>query len=323
MKIEKLPSGSYRVRKVYKGQRHTLVFPYKPSQKEVIEKMNALLQGDYSDNGTMEDYIRKYIKSKQNVLAPSSVYTYNNYLHVISKDFLKKSLGDLTQHDVQTEINRYAETHSPKSVKSLHGFLASVIAFFRPQMVLKTRLPQKIEKVSYLPTESDIKAILQKAKRTEDSIAFQLGVMGLRRSEICALELSDLKGNELHIHANMVWNKRWIKKESPKTDAGNRTIYLPESLVREIRRKGYFFKYSPNKLLEHLHKYQKDLNIPQFRFHDLRHFFASYAATVMPESDAMALGGWKSDYIFKRIYRESLKEKRKESAQKLISGLFS
>ena len=173
-----------------------------------------------------------------------------------------------------------------------------------------------------MPSQDDIRALLSAAKQTEDSIGFQLGVLSLRRGEICALEMSDLKGNELHVHATMVWNRGWIRKETPKTDAGNRIVYLPQSLVDEINEKGYFFKYSANKLNEHLHKYQKDLGIPRFRFHDLRHYFASYASTIMPESDAMALGGWRSDFIFKQVYRESMAEKRKSSAEKYLQDMF-
>ena len=323
MKVEKLPSGSYRVRKMFERKTYTTTFDHKPTEKEIIDWMYELTVTANVPDGTMRHYINSYIDSKRNILSPSSIATYERFLNVISKDFLNKQLKHLTQVDVQEEINNYAKDHAPKSVKSLHGFIASVIGLFRPEMVLRTTLPQKVEKDRYLPTEDDIKAILEYTQGTEDHVAIQLGILSLRRAEICALEMSDLKGNELHIHASMVWHKGWIKKESPKTDAGNRIIYLPDDLVKEINEQGYFFKYSPNKLLEHLNKYQKELNIPQFRFHDLRHYFASYASTIMPEADAMALGGWKSDHIFKQIYRESMKEKRKESAQKLNRALFS
>lgn len=323
MKIEKLPSGSYRVRKTYKKKTYTIIFPEKPTQKEIMAKFSELFENENVGTKTIRSYIKKYIDSKRNVLSPSSIVTYERFLNVISEDFLNIHLDKLTQLDVQEEINRYAKDHAPKSVKSLHGFIASVLGLFRPQMILRTSLPQTVKKDKYTPTKKDIKAILDRAKGTEDYIGLHLGVLSLRRCEICALELSDLDGDKLHVHSTMVWNNGWIKKESPKTDASNRIVYLPRTLSDEIRKKGYFFPYSPNKLLEHLHKYQKELGIPQFKFHDLRHFFASYASTIMPESEAMSLGGWKSDYVFKSIYREAFEKNKKKAADKMNKSLFS
>lgn len=308
---------------MYKGRTYTLIFDHKPSQKELIDSLADKMKEANVYNGTFKYYANDYIKSRSNVLSPSTVHTYERLIKSISDDFNSQRLSDITQTDVQKEINRYAETHAPKTVRSLHGFVAAVLGAYRPQLVLRTTLPQKIIKESYLPSEEDVKTILNKAKGTEDSIAFQLGVLSLRRSEICALSMDDLNGNELHIHRNLVWHNKWLIKETPKTDAGNRIIYLPDTLVEEIKQQGYFFKYTPPKLNEHLHKYQDALKIPRFRFHDLRHYFASYASTIMPESDAMALGGWASDFVFKKIYRESMKDKRKASAEKYINNILS
>lgn len=324
MKIEQLPSGSYRAKKVYKGKAYRVTFDHKPTEKEVtIALAEKMEDAGVHKGGTFEYYARDYIEKRSHVLAPSSAYTYGTKINAISKQFKEKNLYDITQVDVQKEINDYAETHSPKSVRTLHGFISAVFGSYRPRFVLKTTFPQKKPRDAYLPSEDDIRAILDAAKGTEDSIGFQLGVLSLRRCEVCALQMSDLNGNELHVHASKEYNKGWYIKETPKTDAGNRIVYLPQPLVDEINEKGYFFKYSPNKLLEHLHKYQKELGIPQFTFHDLRHYFASYSSRLIPEADAMALGGWKSDYVFKQVYRESMKEKRKESAQTLIENMFS
>lgn len=323
MKIEKLPSGSYRVKKMYKGKLYRVTFDHKPTDKEVtIALAEKMEQDETRVKGTFKHFAEEYVASRSNVLSPSSVHTYERLIKSLSDEFNSRNLYDISQADVQKEINDYAENHAPKTVRSLHGFISAVFGSYRPQFTLRTTLPQRETKTSYLPSQDDIKAILESAKGTEDSIGLQLGVLSLRRGEICALEMSDLQGNELYVHATMVWHNGWIKKETAKTDAGNRTIYLPQSLVDEINEAGYFFPYSPQKLNDHLQKLQKDLGIPQFRFHDLRHYFASYASTVMPEADAMALGGWKSDFVFKQVYRESMKDKRKESAQKLLDQMF-
>ena len=322
MKVEKRTDNSYRIRKMVDGQMHTFHFDHKPTDYEKYKAFEEITWAKERDKCTMETYMNKYIDSKRNVLSPSSILTYERFLKGFSEKFLNIPLFELTQYDVQEEINLYAKTHAPKTTKSLHGFIASVTGLFRPELILRTTLPQNIKKETYTPTQDDIKAILDAAEGSEDYVGFYLGVYGLRRSEVCALELSDLEENALHIHANMVWNKGWIKKESPKTDESNRTVYLSDELVSVIQDQGYFFKYSPNKLAEHLHKYQDKLGIPRFRFHDLRHFFASYASTIMPEADAMALGGWKSDHIFKRIYRESMEDSRKKSADIFSKKLF-
>lgn len=44
MKIEKLPSGSYRIRKMYKGKTYAVITDYKPTQKEAITLMAAELE---------------------------------------------------------------------------------------------------------------------------------------------------------------------------------------------------------------------------------------------------------------------------------------
>lgn len=325
MKPEKRSDGSWRVRKMYKGQTFTLNFDHKPTQKEIIEGFSVAMSDSTTASGTLESFCKEYVRDRQHIASPSTIRKYNQHIKAMSDDFKKISMKSITQADIQRETNRYAKDHAPKTVFAFHGFIAGVIGVYRPQLTIRTTLPQKKIKENYLPTNDEVKAILAAAKGTEDSIGFQLGILSLRRAEICALTMDDLKGNELHVHANKVYdeNNRWVIKETPKTDMGNRTVYLPDNLVEEIEEKGYFFKYSPQKLNQHLQEYQRALGIQSFRFHDLRHYFASYAhAMGIPDADIMVMGGWKSDYVFKQIYRESMKEKRKESAKKFNAALF-
>ena len=78
MKIEKLPSGSYRIRKMYKGKTYTVVFDYKPTQKEAMQAMAAELDRvkEKHDSMTFQAAADKYIDSKRNIISPSTIRGY-------------------------------------------------------------------------------------------------------------------------------------------------------------------------------------------------------------------------------------------------------
>lgn len=324
MKIEKLPSGSYRARKMYNGIKYSITFDSKPTARELSAWLYEVTQEAKTTKDSFETCANSYVKNRSNVLSPSSVRTYNNLIKVISDDFKKKNIFNITQQDVQKEINNYSVDHAPKSVRSLHGFLASVFGSYRPSFTLSTTLPQKELKRPYRPNKSDIDRILEYETGKQYYIPFKLGVLGLRRGEICALTNDDLKGNSLHVSKTKVYDgKKWIIKKNPKTDKSNRIIPLSEELVSEIKQYGLAFSGSPKLLNTELHRVQKALGIAQFRFHDLRHYFASYASTLgLPEQDIMDLGGWESDFVFKRIYRETMSDSLKKSAQTIMDKMF-
>ena len=325
MKIEELPSGSYRIRKTYKGKTYTKIFDHMPTDKEAFIAMTELMQDDSPIKGTFEKYAKEYIKNREGVISPASTRTYNIKLNQLSEVFRKSNIYDINSETVQREISLFSKDHAPKTTKSLYGFVSSVMAAYRPNLRLRVKLPQTIVGEAYEPTNEDVKAILKHAKGTEYSIPFQLGVFGCRRGEICALDISDLNGNELRIHRSKVYlDGKWITKESPKTDASNRIINIPDALKKEIQAQGYIFKYTPPKLNEALHRYQKQLNIPQFRFHDLRHYFASYAHSMgIRDADILAIGGWETDFVMKKVYRRSMEDSKKKAMKKFSKAVLS
>lgn len=324
IKVEKLPSGSYRIRKQVNGKRVPVIFDHKPKQAEILRALS-----DIADTtpvkGSFQICAEKYIASKNNVLSPKTVREYSSLIDsVISDSFKNKKIGQITQQDIQREINRYAADHAPKTVRNLHGFISAVLKQFRPNMNIHTTLPQKREYEHYTPSEQDIKRILDASKNDKRyCAAFRLGIMGLRRSEICALTLDDIDGNTLTIDKALVKNKdnKFVIKQT-KTVAGTRKIYIPDELIKEIRANGYIYNGYPNKLLDALKRYQDKLGIPHFRFHDLRHFFASYAHSQgVSDADIMASGGWKSMYTMQNIYRHEMKAK--EEQKRIFDALLS
>lgn len=326
MKIEE-HHGSYRVRKTLKGVTYTATFEKKPTEKEALIAISRIIEeADTCAKGSFEEFALKYIEGRKNVVSPSTVRTYNTKLKQLSDEFKNINLTKMTNADVQEEVSRLAEKLEPKTVKTTYGFITSVLTEFKPNMKLRVKLPQAIKKVLYEPTNEDIRRILEDVKGTEYSVAFQLGVWGCREGEIAALEIEDLNDNNLHIHRTMVLdeNNKWIIKETPKTDDSNRILPLPQELADEIREQGFIFDKVPNRLNKKIHDVQKKLGIPEFKFHTLRSYFASYAHSLgIPDADIMAIGGWKTDTVMKRVYRKSIEESKKESLVKLSQALFN
>ena len=306
-----------------KGKAYTAYFDHKPSQKEIVVAMSEVLQSpNYGENrGSFETYCDKYIESKRNVLSPSTIAGYKKLIRYLSPGFKAKKLYDIEQIDIQNEINAFALDHSPKYVRNLHGFISAVLRTFRPNMTISTTLPQKKKYTHNLPTTEAVKLILDASEGSPYHIAFQLAVLGLRRSEICGLTLDDIKGNVLTINKARIYDEdnNLITKDNTKTEESTREIYLPDSLVEEIKKAGVIYDRTPQTLTRTLHKYQDSLELERFRLHDFRGYFASYAhALGIPDVYIIKMGGWKTDYVMKSRYRyamdDNLLKAQKESA---------
>lgn len=317
MKIEKLPSGSYRVRKMYKGTTYSVVFEEKPTQKEALKAISDEMEkvkAEGTERMTFQVAADQYIAVKSNVLSPSSIKGYISITKNLSQEFLKKNIRRITGIDIQREINQYSVGRSPKTVRNVHGFISAVITMFRPDMNIYTTLPQKRKNEPYIPTDEDVKKVLQYAAGSDYEIALILAVFGLRRSEICALAPEDINGNTLTINKALVQNKdgEYVIKSTKTTD-GTRNIYIPNYLVELIQEKGSIYTGCPHSILKYLHKAQDKLGIQRFKLHAMRHYYASMSHSLgIPDSYIMQAGGWKSDATLKGVYRHVMADKKNE-----------
>lgn len=330
MKMEKLPSGSYRIRKMYKGITYTVITDYKPTQKEAIQllsaEMNKLQSG--KNHMTFQTAAEKYMDTKNNVLSPSTLNGYKSILRNLPDSFTRLLISDIDSVCIQKIINSYSRNHSPKSTKNANGFITAVLSMFCPNTVLSITLPQAIRKKPYIPMDEDVKRILEYSSGSQFEIPLILATFGLRRSEICALSADDINGNMLTIDKALVQSpdKQWVIKTT-KTEAGTREIYLPDYVIELIKNQGYIYKGHPNSIVRYLHDVQDKLGIPRFPLHKFRHYYASMAhALRIPDAYIMASGGWKSDGTLKSIYRHALEDKKEEmqkQAAEYISQLLS
>lgn len=331
MKIEKLPSGSYRIRKMYKGKTYTVVTDYKPTQKEAIQLMADELDKVQEKRGrkTFKDACDEYIESKRNLLSPTTIRGYKSAIRTISDKIMNENIHDITAADIQTEINRLAKDHSPKTVRNYHGFISAVLSVFCPSLKIYTTLPQKVKKEPYIPSDEEVRKILECAKGTEYEIPLILACYGLRRSEICALTLDDIEGDVVSVTKAKVQteNKEWVIK-STKTASSTRKIVIPIQVAEQIREKGYVYRGYPNNITRYLKKVEDSLGIQRFPLHKLRHYFASkMSAMNVPEADILKMGGWETDHVMKSVYRHSMMDKeenaKRNASEKLKNALFS
>ncbi|MCM1190550.1 MAG: site-specific integrase [bacterium] len=330
MKIEQLPSGSYRIRKMYQGKMYTVTFDRRPTQKEAMQAMAKELDHvpEKHRSMTLRKAAEGYIESKRNVISPSTIRGYKGYLSNLSSELLDQSLHDVTAMDVQAEINRLAKAHSPKTVRNYHGFLSAVLGAYYPSLKLYTTLPQKIKKSPYIPTEEDLRQIFECARGTEYEVPIVLACYGMRRSEICALQPEDIDGDVVRINKALVQDeeKNWIVKTT-KTVASTREIIIPMDIADKIRQQGYVYKGYPNSITQYLKRTEQKLGIPDFSIHKLRHYFASKLSSLgVAEADILRMGGWETDYVMKSVYRHAMIDKeeaaKREAAEKLRNALF-
>ena len=326
MTIEK-HGNKWRIRERYKGKLYMVSVDHRPTQREAQRLIDEKIeQNAYNPKSgmTMRNACNSYIALKSNILSPSTIKAYKSVMNSISPGIMDKKIDDITPLDVQKEINDYSANHTPKTTRNVHGFISAVLGTYKPSMNLNTTLPQKTKFDAYTPSEDEIKRILDEVSGTEYEIAYRLGCYGMRRSEICALDMSDLNGNMLSITKAKVKNSdnEWVIKPIPKTTASQREIYIDDNLAKMFREKGYVFKYSPDRLVKHLHSLCKRLNIPLFRFHDLRAYYASMAhALGIPDAYIMANGGWSSPNIMNRVYKRAFADKQAEVNNQIAQHL--
>lgn len=323
MKIEKLPSGSYRIRKMYKGKAYTVIFDCKPTQKEAIQAMAKELEKAQTKHDSMsfQSAAESYVDMKRNVLSPRTIKEYSETTKRLPEWFLKLHVSDITQIEINRLVNGLSKDKSPKTVRNYHGFVSAVLGTFQPSLKISTTLPQKIKNEPYAPSQDDVRRILEDAKGTAYEIPIALACYGMRRSEICALRAEDVEGDVVHINKALVLdeNKKWVVKTT-KTTESTRDIIIPSSLAEKIKSQGYIFKGYPEAITKYMSRAEKKLGIPHFTLHKLRHYFASQMSSLgIPEEDILRMGGWETAHVMKSVYRHSMMEKE-ETAKREASG---
>ena len=324
---KKLPSGSWRClvydytddsgKPVYRSFTSEDPSPAGKRKAEALAAQYAVEKEQKQHCSlTFGEAFDNYIKDRESVLAVSTIREYKRTKRVDLAEFDHVPLEDITQKRIQEFINRKARDKSPKTVRNIHGLITAVLKNYLPSLAIHTTLPQKVLPTLYIPTDEDIRTLLEHIDDEDMMIAVLLAAFGpLRRSEICGLENTDFNGNIAHIQRAVVLdeNKQWVDKTT-KSVAGNRYVPLPDFVMDRISgRTGRIIHLKPNQISDRFIDLVARSELPHFRFHDLRHYCASIQhALGIPDAYIMQRGGWGSDTVLKQVYRHALSDKSEE-----------
>ena len=322
-----LPSGMWRCQVTVNGKRESVIDadPEVAHAKALAIKSGLVQREKPRTALTVKEAVDRYIETKDGVLSPSTVGGYQRVRDNLMSAISSTKLYDLTQEDVQRWVNALAKEKSPKTVRNAHGLLTAVTAAYRPDLALRTTLPQKQRYDVAIPSDEDIGRIIQQVRGTENEIAVLLAIwLGLRMSEVLGLKWSDIDGNVIHIRRALVDEG----EKTTKTYSSQRDLPLPEYIKTLLdnapRSKEYIVPIKRKALYSRFQTICAHAGVSQhYRFHDLRHINASVMLALgIPNKYAQQRMGHATENMLKTVYQHTMSKEQEAVAAK-VDDYFS
>lgn len=339
VKIERLPSGSYRARVHLGGGKYKSItgkdkkaVQLEAAQYEADIEAAQAKENDPHRGMTVGEAMEKYIALKSAVLSPSTLLGYDVIRRNRLQSLMDMRISDITQEDIQRAINEDALNHSPKSVRNDHGLLSAVLAVYRQDMKLNTTLPQKKKPKIEIPTQEEVDAMFAHFKGTEMEIPFALAACcGLRESEIGGLKWKnvDFEHNRIIITEAIVRgiDVGYVRKDDTKSYAGDRSIrmypYIRRILESAPRDGEYVTKLNPALIGKRFSNGLQKAGLPHYRFHDLRHYLVSVMLSLnIPKNYIADMVGHTDEHMIDTVYGHLMAQK-KHDVEDILEEYFS
>lgn len=324
-KATKLPSGSWYVNVMVNGQRISITMPTKKdAEREAAALKSGVKSAQHNIALTVTEAFDRYIDSKSAVLSPATVAGYRRIQKNLLELIANMPLANLTQEQVQRWVNALVKQgKKPKTVSNAHGLLSAVLAAYRPNMTLRTTLPQKVKPEIAIPSEAELSAIFKAAKETKYELPILLAVwLGLRASEIRGLKWEDIDGEYISVKRAIVQGEDGPVEKGTKTFSGTRTLHLPPYLAALIQAqdhsKEHIVNLSGHAMYNGFERICEKAGVPHFRFHDLRHMNASVMLAVgVPNKYAQERMGHATDNMLKTVYQHTIQEEQKKYSEEI------
>ena len=286
-------------------------------------------QSDYNTGRmTLGEAIDQYIESREKLgRSPTTIQDYKCIRKTAFQDLMDVCIKDLDEELLQNAIDAEAvrqsgrwktkaKTITAKRLRSEWGLVSSAIRKYRTGINYDAlELPETVQRVVELPEASTIIGIV---KGTDIELPVLLAMwLSFGMSELRGLTKSSslsADGNYIRIDkVTVVVDGKDVEKAKAKNEMRNRRHRLPE-YIKELIAQVPGDRIVPMKshtLYTKWIRYQKNAGITPITFHDLRHVNASVMAVLhIPDKYAQERGGWKTDYVMKKIYQNTFSQER-------------
>ena len=286
----------------------------KEKLKKAIEGtagLDIVKAGQYTVGSWLEAWYENYAKIK---MRPSSYLTYRGYIdNHIKPNIGNIPLGSLTTLNLQKlyrklleggRVDRIESKRQPKglnakTVRNIHRIISSALKLAVDQRLIARNpaggcaLPKVERKEMQTLPATQLASFLQEAKESGVFTLYYIDLTtGLRRGELLGLKWEDvdLEKGELRVRRQIGRVGGEVLEMPLKTKTAYRTLPLSADAIdvlKEQKRKAggspWVFPsptgdpMSPDSVLHMLHRVLKRAGLPEVRFHDLRHTFATLA----------------------------------------------
>lgn len=273
----------------------------KECKQAVREIEQEIEEGNTSNIGNIRvvTLIKEYIDLNKGRLAKSTYSTYKLYLRVHYEPFFKnKKVKDIGEIDIRKFMAHQSQkvykgkelspTTVRKHVSVLNKIFEERLKNKNPARFIK--LPKKAKYIPLVPTNQEFMEIHSTFKNIgirEEIITLLAGWCGMRRGEIFAIKPDDVYKNRRVIRVDESYTineDSFYEDGPPKSDNGFREVAIPNYLMNLIQEylkslggvPERLFDLRPDYWSEKFHLIIIKNNLAPVRFHDLRHYHASW-----------------------------------------------
>lgn len=253
-------------------------------------------------NTRVVDFCDDYLKRHKSELADTTYINYRMYVNKHFKPFFKSiKFSKVTEFHLMDYKAEKLECLSSTTVRKHMIFMRKIFTEAKfGHLFDEIEIPKNSKYVPVVPTDEQFELIISKTKMKKyELIELIAGRCGLRLGEIFALKWDDIDFNTKEIRVDEAFARAEAEQyefKSPKSENGYRKVPCSDEILKKLKdykedpyksKRGFMkrnvvsitgqiFDGRPDNFSNNFAKKMDQLGMGEIRFHDLRHYYASW-----------------------------------------------